>query len=490
MNGRNAVAVLIAKGAASTPDKTFIGDTSGRRLTYAQLFEATERLGAELASRGVLPGDRVALVLPNSIAFPVVYLTLLAHGITAVPINPEASLTEMDRILGLAKPLAVLVGAPLSLRDWRRVTGREPRTYIETIGRRLAFFGPDKRRHIFPGFAEILFTSGTTGTPKGVGLSEEQLLFTARSVRDTHGLTEDDVAFSPLPLHHINAEVVGILGTLVTGSTLVIGEKFSASAFWDQVRESGATWVNAVPPILAIMAKRPIPEEGLPPIRFVRSASAPLPVPVLEAFETTFGIPVIETYGLTEAGSQVAANPMPPGTRKRGSVGLPRGTEIRILDEAGKVVPRKVTGEIAVRGEGVVTRYAVGGETAFRDGWFLTGDLGFVDDDGYLFITGRRTDMVNRGGQKVAPREVEEVLLTHPAVADVAVGGIDDPVLGQKVAAWVVLSGKVAEAKAEDVLLAHAKAYLSSYKRPEKIFFVKELPKSAAGKVKRHLLQG
>jgi len=486
------VAGLLERNARERADRPALGgELDSNMLTWAEVAASTRSVGAQLRDRGLGEGDRVALAVPNGRSFPLLYLATLQAGLTVVPLNPLVPSREAENLLRLSQPHAAIVDTQATSLDWSALLGSVPSNQIRVgSGAPLDFYGPYAPQRAFSGLAELLFTSGTTGSPKGVGLTEAQLLATASEIQKAHRLTPDDICFSPLPVYHINAEVVGVLSTLLSGGSLVVAKKFSASGFWDAIERHHATWVTAVPPILTILTGRGATPGAPFGLRFIRSASAPLPVPILREFEEIFGIPVIETYGLTEAGSQVAANPLPPGLRKPGSVGLPRGCEIRVLDDDGTEVPRGVKGEISVRGRGVITRYAVGGESSFRDGWFLTGDIGHMDEDGYVFITGRRTDIINRGGQKVAPREVEEVLLTHPLVLDVAVSGVPDPVLGQRVAAWVILGKAIGEEEAREAIRAYAKERLSGYKRPEDIFFVDELPKNQAGKVKRHLLHG
>ncbi|MST35222.1 AMP-binding protein, partial [Acidimicrobiaceae bacterium USS-CC1] len=279
------------------------------------------------------------------------------------------------------------------------------------------------------GAALVLASSGTTGRPKLIPLTEAQLLHTARGVVCHHGFTGADRGYSPLPLFHINGLVVGVLASLVGGYPLVVDRRFSASTFWDVVAREGVTWVNLVPAILAVLATvEPPPAEVVARVTFARSASAPLPVPTLERFERRTGIPVVETYGMTEAASQITANPRPPGERRPGSVGLPVGLELRVADRDGRPLPPGEIGQVEIRGDNVVDAYwePAGTRPAERparrpDGWLPTGDLGRLDGDGYLFLAGRADDVINRGGEKVYPREIEDVLLADADVAAAAV---------------------------------------------------------------------
>ena len=293
----------------------------------------------------------------------------------------------------------------------------------------------------------VLSSSGTTGTPKVVRLGQDKLLYTARNVASHLQLGADDRGFNPLPLFHINAEVVGLLSTLVAGSCLVLDDRFHRNAFWELMARRSITWINAVPAIISRLGA-PGPDEMVPGgIRFIRSASAPLPVATADRFEANTGIPVIETYGMTEAASQITAHPLAL-PRRPGSVGLPVGVELRIVRQAEPVGSRREApeyhiGHVEIRGPSVVGGYVGNGhrDRFHPDGWLRTGDLGHRDADGFVYLDARTDDVINRGGEKVFPREVEEVISADPMVASVAVVGRDDPELGQVPVAYVVLRG-------------------------------------------------
>ncbi|WP_188881848.1 AMP-binding protein, partial [Alicyclobacillus cellulosilyticus] len=341
--------------------------------------------------------------------------------------------------------------------------------------------------------AILLFTSGTTGLPKGVALTHRQVMATARNVIASHRLTPADVSYVFLPLFHINAQVVALLSTLLSGGRMVIEEKFSKSRFWDTVARYRVTWASAVPTVIGILVKATDPPRVPASLRFLRSASAPLPAFVARRFEAKFGIPVIESYGLTEAASQVCVNPLPPGKRKIGSVGLPCGVELRVVDGNDRELPPGEIGEIVIRGESVITSYAYGdaGPETFRGGWFHTGDMGYVDEEGYVYITGRTKEMINRAGQKVSPREVEEVIAQHPAVKQVAVIGLPDELYGEKVLAYVVPEEGMVhdEAAFKEALRQLCQSSLSSYKCPADFHLVDDIPVGPTGKVQRHRLR-
>ena len=313
---------------------------------------------------------------------------------------------------------------------------------------------------------------------------------------DHHRLFPADHGYCCLPLFHVNAEVVGLLATLAAGACLVLDRKFSRRRFWELMEQQRITWINAVPAIITVLAmdsatSRPaVPPAGR--VRFVRSASAPLPPSVLRRFEEATGLPVIETYGMTEAASMITANPL-DGPRKAGSAGLPAGTQVRVARLAGgRYVPGPAleVGRVQIRGRGVITEYAANGPVGAIDpeGWLDTGDLGHLDQDGYLFLAGRSDDVINRGGEKIYPREIEDVLLAQPGVQFAAVVAAHDEVLGERPVAYVVPAEPWLR-ELEDTLRAACAAALPRAKRPTAFCLVRKLPLSSTGKVARHRLQ-
>ncbi len=470
---------------------------SGRSLEWAELPAHVDRW--RLAAAAVAPGDRVGLRMADPLAMVPALLAALAAGLVVAPLDPDcppAELATLVRALGLSAvagdagsadalaeaeiPALVASGGEL------RVAGRVARRDLASPAAAGA------------GAGVLLASSGTSGQRKLIVLSEAQLLHTASCIVAHHGLTPDDVGYSPLPLFHINGVVVGALASLVGGHRLVVDRRFSASAFWDVVGHHEATWVNLVPAIIAVLAAAPAPgEEVVGRVAFARSASAPLPVPTLRSFEQHTGIPVVETYGMTEAASQITANPRPPGRRKEGTVGVAVGVELRVVDPAdraaGALAPGAV-GEVEIRGPSVVERYLepAGSPRPWRparavDGWLPTGDLGFLDGDGYLTLVGRADDVINRGGEKVHPREVEDVLLTHPGVAAAAVVARPHPTVGEEPVAFVVpATGPGADPAGLVAELHHlCDRHLSRFRRPASIALVDALPAGTNGKIRR-----
>jgi acyl-CoA synthetase (AMP-forming)/AMP-acid ligase II len=451
-------------------------------VTYQDAVHCICRWHEAFRDGGLTAGQRIALRVPNSVGFAVLYLAVLTYGATVVPINPAAPDGEVERLMQNVAPNLFLTSAedaPTVCPAWRVDPNRPDRLPPDRPpAHKSVPRDPDTG-------SVLLYTSGTTGEPKGVRLDTGRLTVQAKTIAAHHRFGPDDVGYSSLPLFHVNAQVVGLLTAVTAGATLALDDRFHAHDFWDVVNAARPTWINAVPAMLGILANGPGPVGDVTGVRFVRSASAPLPLPVLTRFERRFGLPIVETYGLTEAASQVAANPIPPGIRKPGSVGLPIGVDLEVVDEDGRPLAPYTDGEVRIRGPLVISGYLNQiGPGPFRHGWFYTGDRGHKDEDGYLYLTGRSRELINRGGQKVSPREVEEVLLLHPAVHQVAVIGIPHPVLGEEVAACVVASPGAAPSLVAELNRLSA-AHLSPYKRPVRIVLLDHLPVGPTGKIQR-----
>ena len=448
----------------------------------------------------------IGLVIGDPVAFADAFLGAVSAGFWVAPLDPSMPVTGGG---GLGAALA-RTGVDVVVAD-----GPAP------VGIDVAWVELDRLDHLEDGHVTrpgatapqragaggvVLSSSGTTGPPKVVRLGQDKLLHTAMNVASHLQLGPEDRGFNPLPLFHINAEVVGVLATLVAGSSLVLDDRFHRSDFWDLMGRRSITWINAVPAIVSRLSA-PGPDETVPlGIRFIRSASAPLPVAVADRFEAGTGIPVIETYGMTEAASQITAHPLSV-PRRPGSVGLPVGVELRIVRQTDPVgspleAPEFHIGHVEIRGVSVVDGY-VGGTHADHfsaDGWMRTGDLGHRDADGFLYLHARIDDVINRGGEKVLPREVEEAIGADPMIASVAVVGRDDPELGQVPVAYVVLravagadggdhaASRLDAAEAADRIKKTLERDLVRAKRPVSLHVVERMPAGPTGKVKRRLL--
>ncbi len=338
--------------------------------------------------------------------------------------------------------------------------------------------------------ALVLHTSGSTGRPKRVPLKHSNLVTSVGNIIDTYALGPDDVSLCVMPLFHVHGLMASLMATLASGGTVVVPPRFNALGFWRIVREHGVTWYSAVPTmhqlLLARVGKEERVESGL---RFIRSCSASLAPETMQAMESAFGVPVLEAYGMTEASHQMASNPLPPGVRKPGSVGPGTGVRVGIMDKDSNLLAPGEHGEVVIQGANVITGYENNPEanaTSFSDGWFRTGDQGFLDANGYLMLVGRLKELINRGGEKISPREIDEVLLTHPAIAEAVAFGVPHRMWGEEVAAAVVLreGSNVTEAD----LVAFCRERLAEFKAPKKIHIVQAIPRTATGKLQRRVV--
>jgi len=469
--------------ASSCGDQAgYLDAGSGERVTWLDVARQAVSFAANLP-----PGAVVALRAGNPAAFCRAYLAGLAAGVCVAPVDPRASTSELAGILDALEATDVVVdtqdaaGLP---------AGSAATTWITSADGLRRVRQGHAPRLLAPGVAALLTTSGTTGQPKLVPLTRPQLLRVAALVVGHHGMTRADRGYCPLPLFHVNAQVVGVLSTLVAGSSLVVDDRFHASHFWSAAEEFNVTWLNLVPAIIGILTESPTPTAAVSRrVRFARSASAPLPVAVSERFTARTGIGVLETYGMTEAASQIAANPLSAGERRAGSAGRPAGVRVRVVGSDRREVPAGSTGAVEIRGRTVIDVYLGRGRSLIparaADGWLRTGDVGSLDPGGFLYLAGRSDDVINRGGEKVHPREIEEVLLGDPRVRNAAVVGRPHSVLGEEPVACVVVTGEVDSGE----LLARCSQELSPYKRPVSVVVVDALPAGPGGKVDRRALR-
>jgi acyl-CoA synthetase (AMP-forming)/AMP-acid ligase II len=488
----------IEKAAACQPDDVYLADARGAAtLTYAGLRRAALAWARRLDDAGLPPGTPIAVRLADPLEYATTLVALIGAGRVAVPLDPGAPPADVFRVLSVSRPGAAVSADSTAISPSFGIFGDIPVLSPESAGAGAGERAGDDLVSAgeLPGGSGGIYlcTSGTTGAPKGILLRDEQLAHVADSVAAHHELTAADRGYCSLPLFHVNAEVVGLLATLRAGAFLAVDRSFSRRGFWPLIERLRITWINAVPAIISILAMDP-PASPVRGVRFVRSASAPLPRAALERFEASFGIPVVETYGMTEAASMITANPV-DGVRKPGSAGRPAGTEVRVVtvSDLGEVTtcgPTEI-GRVRIRGMGVITSYASGGRPGAvdPDGWLDTGDLGYLDADGYLFLVGRSDDVINRGGEKIYPREIEEILLAQPGVKSAAVVGARDEVLGERPVAWIVPSFPVAAAGLEAALRDACAAALPRHKRPSEFFVVTEMPLGPTGKISRRKLK-
>ncbi|MFE8948559.1 long-chain fatty acid--CoA ligase [Streptomyces sp. NPDC007856] len=465
-------------------------------LTYEQLDEASARLATVLHHRGVRPGDVVTMTMPNVPLFPVVYYGILRAGGVVVPMNPLLKSREAAFVLrdsgartALVHPMYADEVAKAAAETGAACLVTDPDAFHAQLLATLPLPGVVDRAD--DDTAVILYTSGTTGTPKGAELTHRNLLTnTATTAQTLLRLGPEDVLFGGLPLFHAFGQTCAMNTAVAVGATLTLLPRFDASRALQVMHRDQVTVFLGVPTMYSALLHTETPNgPGTPRLRLAVSGGAALPVEVLNRFERAFGATVLEGYGLSET-SPVAAFNHPDRPRKSGSIGTPvRGVEMRLVGDDGSTVEPGAVGEIAVRGENVMKGYFHNPDAttlALRDGWFHTGDLARVDEDGFYFIVDRKKDLIIRGGYNVYPREIEEVLYGHPAIAECAVVGVPDPLHGEEVAAVVVL--RAGEAATAEEIRDYAKERVAAYKYPRIVTLAVELSKGPTGKIlKREL---
>jgi acyl-CoA synthetase (AMP-forming)/AMP-acid ligase II len=493
---------LIESKAIQRSDAAAVLAPGRHALTYAALLRQMKQIGKTLDATGIGRNDPVAVVLPNGPEMALAFLGI-ASVATCAPLNPAYRTNEFDFYLSDLQAKALIVQSG-SDSEANLVAQKHSIPVIELLpneheGAGVFSLTPPK---VSPpsrgGFAEaedaalILHTSGTTSTPKKVVLNHYQLLGSARTIAAGLQLTEADRCLNVMPLFHIHGLVGGVLASLAAGSSVLCANGFDASTFFSYLEELGPTWYTAVPAIhqAVLSGAKKGPKGGRrTSLRFIRSCSASLPPGLMHALEEVFGVPVIEAYGMTEAAHQIASNPLPPRDRKAGSVGLPTGTDVTIMnDQVGSLLPGE-KGEILIRGASVISAYAgalAADNANFKDGWLRTGDQGYFDQHGYLFIAGRLKEIVNRGGEKISLREIDEALLEHPQVTQAAAFALPHPSLGEQIAAAVIASDK--SQVTESSLREYLSSRLAEFKIPSRIWFVDQLPRTATGKLRRDRL--
>jgi len=482
---------LLERGNAASP--ALVVPDAGLVLTYAQTAARTETLTRRLAALGVRRGDRVALALPNGPDLVLLLLAITALGAAAAPLNPGYTEAEFGFFLTDIAPRLMLVPAS-GVAAASAAAAATATTLIAVTDSAdgppdlLAGGQPSRREQSVEDaspddVAVVLHTSGTTSRPKQVPLRQRNVMASAHTIAAHYRLGPDDVSFCVMPLFHIHGLVASTFAALGAGGAVITPRRFTPSRFWPQAREHAATWLSAGPTLHQMILDKA--DDGGPPetLRFVRSCSSALPAALAARAERDYQAPMLEAYGMTEASHQMSSNPLPPAARLPGSVGVATGTEIAIADGAGILLPDGSPGEVVIRGPGVMSGYvnnpAATAEAFFGD-WFRTGDQGVLRD-GYLFLSGRLKEMIIRGGENIAPAEIEQVLMTHPAVRDAVCFGVPDDKYGELVGAAVTL---VAEAEARD-LIEHCRQQLAAFKVPARIDVLPEIPRTPTGKVQR-----
>lgn len=494
---------LLATGTDTSPA---IGAPEREMLDFAALRALAQKTVHDLNALGIGRNDRVAIVLPNGPEMATAFMAI-ACGATTAPLNPDYKAEEFAFYLSDLNARALIVEAgstspAINVAKEKNVPVFEisvpdgaPAGSFTIAAAEGASGKPET-----PGMAEaddialVLHTSGTTSRPKIVPLTQANVAASARHIAGTLALTPQDRCLNIMPLFHIHGLIAAVLSSIGAGASVTCTPGFNALRFFTWMVEAKPTWYTAVPTMhqaILTRAGRNIDTIESNPLRFIRSSSSSLPPQVMAELEDVFSAPVIEAYGMTEAAHQMASNPLPPAARKPGSVGIAAGPEVAIMDPEGNLLDRGATGEIVIRGPNVTPGYEANptaNAEAFTNGWFRTGDQGVMDGEGYLSITGRLKEIINRGGEKISPREVDEVLMDHEAVGQVVTFAMPHPKLGEEVAAAVVLrEGKSA---GENELRDFAREHLAEFKVPRKILFLDEIPKGATGKLQRIGLAG
>ena len=467
---------------------------NGTKTTYGQFHDEVERVAEILSASGVKKGRTVSIVLPNGIEFMIVFLAVTRSGAIAAPLNSaytkdefkfymEDTESQLVIIQDDAK-IAIDAANELNIEIASVKLNSNEKLEIQKNGTNLT----EAKTVDEPSENDIalfLHTSGTTSRPKGVPLTHKNLITSLNNISKTYLLNGDDTALVVMPLFHVHGLIGVALSSLFSGGTIVIPERFSASTFWHDRLEHNATWFSAVPTIHQILLMR-ANDDNAPSksFRLIRSCSSALAPSVFDQLENRFGAPVLEAYGMTEASHQMTSNMLPPGSRSPGTVGIGTGVDVAIMDESGNLLSYGETGEVVIKGANVTKGYHNNPDAnleAFSNGWFRTGDQGQLSVKDVLTLTGRLKELINRGGEKISPLEVDAALIQHPLISEAVSFGIADEKYGEIVQAAVVLSGEVSESDIQ----AYCSKHIADFKIPSKIFVVEELPRTATGKIQR-----
>ncbi|HEX7723446.1 MAG TPA: long-chain fatty acid--CoA ligase [Pyrinomonadaceae bacterium] len=493
---------LLEQRIARTPDRAFLlSELDGRQFTYAEFSAAVDRAAGMLEVHGIRKGDVVSLLMPNSAEYIIGYFACWKLGALAGPVNSLLKEHEIEFVMNNSEAKAILVHSEFHGRV-ANISSQLP--HLQSIitfddereaMRESGYAGvrPASTEACVPSDdAIIIYTSGTTGKPKGCLLTHGNVIANARQISEWLNFTENDCLLTIMPLFHMNAVSVTTMSALYAGGSTVVSPRFSASKFWNIISDYQITSFGSVATMLSMLLNTY--PDGVPAglktdqLRFAMCGSAPVPAEVMKKFEETFNCPVIEGYGLSESTCRSTFNP-PNEDRRPGSCGLPIGNEMKVVDDDDNEVAEGELGEIVLRGENILKGYFKNPEATervFRNGWFHTSDIGYRDKDGYFFIVDRKSDMIIRAGENIYPREIDEVLYKHPAVAAAATIGVPDQLYGEEVAAFIVLKEGSEANEAE--LIAHCQSQLADYKCPKSIRIVDDIPKGPTGKLlKREL---
>lgn len=471
-------------------------------VTYQQLDKDILELQAKFAELGIRKGDAVSIAIPNTYEFIVAFLAAAYQRAIAAPLNPAYKQDEFEFYIDDLSSSLALVPRGHYEKDSPAV--RAARKYQAAIAEcwldgtkvvldvkekgKLGKVGPEKVLTADPeDVALVLHTSGTTGRPKAVPLTHRNLTKTMKNVQDTYELTPSDRTMLVMPLFHVHGLLAAFLAVLRSGGSAVVPAGFSASTFWRDFVEHKANWYTAVPTMHQILLKNKMPSP-MPDIRFIRSCSSPLSPKTFHELEKACNAPVLEAYAMTEASHQMTSNPLPhKGQRKPGSVGVGQGVEVKILNESGEELQQGKEGEVCIRGENVTKGYLnnekANEESFTKGGFFRTGDQGKIDQDGYVILTGRIKELINRGGEKISPIELDNIITSNPNIGEATSFAIPSEIYGQEVGVAIV--PKSGHEISEQEVISWVAGKAASFKKPKRVWILKEIPKTATGKIQR-----
>ncbi|KAK9075341.1 hypothetical protein SSX86_003664 [Deinandra increscens subsp. villosa] len=497
---------LLKHVAGKFPDRRAISVSGKFDITHSRLDQLIDHAASSLVAAGVHPGDVVALTFPNTVEYVIMFLAVIRVRATAAPLNQAYTADEFEFYLSdsgskllltakegnePAETAASKIGIPHVTATLNDV---ESGIHLSAVSDSCADSSAANIVNESSDVALFLHTSGTTSRPKGVPLTQINLASSVNNIKSVYKLTESDSTVIVLPLFHVHGLLAGLLSSLGAGAavTLPSAGRFSASTFWSDMIKYNATWYTAVPTIHQIILDRHLtkPEPEYPKLRFIRSCSASLAPSILARLEEAFDAPVLEAYAMTEATHLMSSNPLPEdGPHVPGSVGKPVGQEMAILDENGVEQKAGANGEVCIRGPNVTSGYKNNPEankSAFLFGWFHTGDIGYFDSDGYMHLVGRIKELINRGGEKISPIEVDAVLLAHPDVAQAVCFGVPDDKYGEEINCAVI--PREGSGLDEEEVLRFCKKNLAAFKVPKKVFITDSVPKTATGKIQRRIV--
>ena len=485
---------LVDQYASDTPEKNYLIDADlNLHVSYSQLQKDILALGAYFKANNIHSNDKVGFMLDNGYASTLLFVGAMYHGVVIVPLNVLAGSKQIKYTIDHSE-CKIIFASRFYTDKFKDILSASDASVVEysqidslkiadkdSLDETMTLTHPDTP-------AVLIYTSGTTGVPKGALLSHKNVIAGGRNTVIAHEISSSDISFCVLPLYHINAEMVSIASALVSNSCVVTVGKFSVKNFWQIIEKYECSWFSVVPTIINYLLNDNFNVKALElkNLRFGRSASAPLSPEVHKKFEKTFGVKIIETMGLTETAAQILSNP--PTNGKHGSAGKAYGNEVRVIADNGSYLSHGNTGELVIKGDNVLLEYFKNEEAtsgAFNeDGYFLTGDLGVEDEDGFFFITGRKKELIIKGGENISPREIDDTLYKHNAVLEACTFGIEDDNYGEEISACVFLKDDLVVNEKE--LLELCKADLGEYKTPRQIIFVNEpLPKGPSGKIQR-----